>query len=280
MKLAFFLNAGDSGWKTTTSALQGLDRAGADWVELCVPYANPFTDGAVIRASHQRALRSGTTLEHTLARIAELRPTLRIRIALMIDWSHSVRGVGFPALTRDAAAAGVDALFLHGAPPRLNEAWVAACADAGIQRVLTIYPDSPLAGQQWNNVAFIYLATQYGKAGAPVQADAAFRQRLSDCSARIRERCDAPLFFGFGINACTDVAWAGECGADGVVVGSRFVDWLHQQATEREHVCHEAISRFVDGFRPPPNLCTDQARRPERQEPTVRQDNALSGETV
>ena len=262
MQLTLFLNAGDPDWQTTADTLLALDQAGVDWVELCVPYANPFTDGAVIRASHQRALLSGMDLAQVLQQLATLRSQLRMKVALMADWSHSVQAIGLSALVEQSKRAGVNALLLHGMPPRQHAAWIAACQAGQLPRVLTLYPDTPLATQDWHNIAFIYLVTRYGRAGtAPVgsqieaqegkaQAAAERNEMLTQCVLRIRQHTPAPVFFGFGINTPADAAHAAACGAEGVIIGSHFVDWLHQR-TQNNDWSAARVRDYVAQFQVP-----------------------------
>lgn len=250
MKRAFFLNAGDPDWQTTVEALVALDRAGVDWVELCVPYANPFTDGPVIRESHQRAMRTGVSLQFVLQQLTSLRCQLSLKVALMVDWSHSVRTIGVSSLLEQTRSSGVDAILLHGLPPREHATWICGCQTHGMARVVTIYPSTDLEGQNWQNIAFVYLVTRYGRAGSDRHGDSTSQVILADCVHRVRGHTSAPVFFGFGIDTANAVKQAQGCGADGVIVGSHFVDWLHQHV--RSHRLHaDALQAYADQFRTP-----------------------------
>lgn len=245
MKRIFFLNAGDPDWRTSLAALFALDRAGADWVELCVPYANPFTDGEVIQASHRRAMNSGVDVHFVLRQLRELRRHLALKVALMVDWKQSIADAGTRHLVRDAAMAGADALLAHGLPPRERSTWNAACRDHGVARVQTIYPGTELGAQDWENLAFVYLVSRYGRAGGGGLANPT---ALTDCVGRVRMHTDAPVFFGFGIDGAPAVRQAARCGADGVIVGSHFVDWLHRTA-QAGQLGDAAVKAYADGFR-------------------------------
>ncbi|WP_181010331.1 tryptophan synthase subunit alpha, partial [Streptomyces sp. SM14] len=113
--LALFLNAGDPPLTTLPALLAMLDEEGVDCVELAVPFPDSPTDGAVVRRSADRALALGVGLEETLAVIAAVRPSLRrLRIALLADWSHSLRERPAADMAAAVAGSGADALLAHG----------------------------------------------------------------------------------------------------------------------------------------------------------------------
>jgi tryptophan synthase alpha chain len=199
-------------------------------------------------------MHAGVDVHFVLRQLALLRGRLKLKVALMIDWSQSVRGTAMPTLIKEARAAGVNAVLLHGLPPRQRVAWNQCCRDYGIARVLTIYPESDLDGQDWTNLAFVYLVTRYGRAGTGAAATPANRVQLADAVRRVRSHTAMPIFFGFGIDTADAVRQAGDCGADGVVVGSHFVDWLHRHV-QSGRVDTAALTAYAEQFRVPVDEC-------------------------
>ncbi|MEU0370849.1 tryptophan synthase subunit alpha [Streptomyces sp. NPDC006283] len=231
--LALFLNAGDPPLERLPDLAALLDESDVDCLELAVPFPGSVTDGPVIRASADRALAAGTDLPAVLATVARIRPGLKnLRIALLADFSHTVKGTApgdFAAAVRDA---GCDGLLLHGVPPRLRGAHYEAAHTAGLPLVTTCYavskPDA-VAEAAAHASAYLYLVAHYGRSGTAAALD---RDRLARSIADLHATASVPVAVGFGVKSRADIALLEELGADAAVVGSvgvaRIADALAQ----------------------------------------------------
>lgn len=223
--LAVFLNAGDPPLPVLADVVRMLDDAGVDCLELAVPFPDSPTDGPVIRRSAERALAHGTTLADTLAFVAAVRPELRrLRIALLADWSHTVRPAGTAAVVHGARDAGCDGLLVHGLPPRMRDSYHDLARDAGMPVVTTCYPGSPpatIAAAARDATAYLYLVARYGRSGGAIETAG-----LAPVIATLHETAAAPVAVGFGVRSRADVEALHALGADAVVVGSAAVTHL------------------------------------------------------
>ncbi|MGW0737587.1 tryptophan synthase subunit alpha [Streptomyces sp. NPDC002851] len=231
--LALFLNAGDPPLDALPDLVAMLDESDVDCLELAVPFPDSVTDGPVIRRSADRALATGATLPTVLAAVAAVRPTLKhLRIALLADWSHTVKGTGpadFAAAVRDA---GCDGLLLHGVPPRLRRAHYEAAHNAGLPLVTTCYAVSgaaAVAEAAAHATAYLYLVAHYGRSGTAAAPD---RERLAEAVRTLHATASAPVAVGFGVRTRADIALLQELGADAAVVGTAGVSRIEQALTE------------------------------------------------
>ncbi|GGT43442.1 tryptophan synthase alpha chain [Streptomyces kurssanovii] len=249
--LALFLNAGDPPLDRLPDLAALLDESDIDCLELAVPFPGSVTDGPVIRRSADRALAHGTDLAAVLAAVARVRPSLkRLRIALLADFSHTVKGTApgdFAAAVRDA---GCDGLLLHGVPPRLRAAHYEAAHDAGLPLVTTCYavsrPDA-VAEAAAQATAYLYLVAHYGRSGTAAALD---HDRLARSVAALRATATAPVAVGFGVRTRADTLLLQDLGADAAVVGSVGVARIEQALTEgRDPV--EEFGSFVRELRGP-----------------------------
>ncbi|MFD4241936.1 tryptophan synthase subunit alpha [Streptomyces sp. NPDC058525] len=247
--LAVFLNAGDPPLERLPELAAMLDENEVDCLELAVPFPDSVTDGPVVRRSADRALATGAGLEQTLAAVARIRPGLRrLKIALLADWSHTVRGTAaedFAAAVRDA---GCDGLLLHGVPPRLRTAHYEAAHRAGLPLVTTCYAVSgpeAVAEAARHATAYLYLVAHYGRSGTSAAPDPA---RLSRALATLRAASDAPVAVGFGVKTAGDIAHLAGLGADAAVVGSAGVARIEAALTQGRDPVEEFAS-FVRELR-------------------------------
>ncbi|GGZ97849.1 tryptophan synthase subunit alpha [Streptomyces subrutilus] len=251
--LALFLNAGDPPLPVLKDLVLMLDEEGVDCLELAVPFPDSVTDGPVIRRSARRALdRGGADLDDVLAFIADVRPRLaHLRIALLADWSHSLKHRDLADATRDIAAAGADGLLIHALPPRLRAAHLETAAAAGLPVVTTCYTKSPPATQAQaaaHASAYLYLVAHYGRSGtAPGAGHAALAQTVTD----LRAHTDSPIAVGFGVSTRQDVQAVGASGADAAIIGSAAVAAV-ERAQDAGLDVTEAFRDFVRSVLPAP----------------------------
>jgi tryptophan synthase alpha chain len=223
--LALFLNAGDPPLDVLADLVSMLDESGVDCLELAVPFPGSVTDGPVVRNSADRALAQGVDFDATLAFVAKVRPSLRrLRIALLADWSHSLKRRPLSTVADEVAAAGVDGLLVHGLPPRLRADYYQATDAAALPIVTTCYhrvsTPEVLAEAAAKASAYIYLVAHYGRSGS---APAAGYADLAGTVARLRATATVPIAVGFGVRTRRDVEAIHGSGADAVIVGSAGV---------------------------------------------------------
>ncbi|MGW2253352.1 tryptophan synthase subunit alpha [Kitasatospora sp. NPDC001660] len=250
--LALFLNAGDPPARLADLARM-LDDEGVEVLELAVPFPNSPTDGPVIRRSAARALAAGTTLDTVLTELADLVPHLRrLKIALLADWSHSLRRPGPQAAVRAIAAAGAHALLVHALPPRQRPAWQQACHTAGLAQVTTCYatsaPDVLTEAARTAEGAYVYLVAHYGRSGT---APAAGHRTLKATVTALHEAAPAtPVAIGFGVRTAADLQAVAQTGAHGAVIGSAAVERVERALTSGTDPV-QALRTFLHELRPP-----------------------------
>jgi tryptophan synthase alpha chain len=212
-----YVTAGHPDVARSVALLQGLEAAGADVVEVGVPFSDPMADGAVIQASSQRALANGVRLDGVLEIIE--RASIGIPIVLFSYLNPLLRG-GADVLQRaaDAGAHGVLAIDLPlGADPE-REAWFAEGPLAFIRPVAPTTPEARMGEIARTGSGFVYLISRLGVTGERQQLPV----ELPETIARVRRATTLPVCVGFGISR-PEQAKAVAAHADGVVVGSAIV---------------------------------------------------------
>lgn len=249
--LAVFLNAGDPPLDRLADMVSMLDESGVDCLELAVPFPGSVTDGPVVRRSAQRALEQGVDLDAVLGFVARTRPSLRgLRVALLVDWSHSLKGLPLTAVAGRVADAGVDGLLVHGLPPRLRADYLSATDAAALPIVTTCYhrvsTPGVLAEAAARATAYLYLVAHYGRSGS---APAAGYADLADTVATLRATASVPIAVGFGVRTRQDVLAVHGTGADAAIVGSAGVEVVERAAARGCDVVAD-FGDFVRSLRP------------------------------
>ena len=222
--LALFLVAGDPPLETFRDLMLLLDECRVDCLELAVPFPNSATDGPVIRESAQRALDRGVDTDAVLSLVADVRPQLaHLKIALLVDWSHSIKPAPLPEFLERVRASGADGLLVHGLPPRLRPQLYEAAQATGQPIVTTCYATSDAAvldEAAEHGSAYIYLVAHYGRSGTVGPPD---HSTLVPVIERLRAKADVPIAVGFGVKGRGDIEALGAVGADAAIVGSACV---------------------------------------------------------
>ena len=220
--LVTFLTAGDPNLDTSRKILFGLPDAGADLIEMGMPFSDPMADGPAIQAGSLRALKDGMTLKKTLALVAEFRKKDNDTPVVLMGYYNPIYIYGTKTFVTDAKAAGVDGLIIVDLPPEeVDELWKPARA-AGIDFIFLTAPTSdderlPVIVKRASG--FVYYVSITGITGTR-SAD------LADVEAavgRLRRHTDLPIGVGFGIKT-PDQARGIASVADAAVVGSALVD--------------------------------------------------------
>ena len=220
--LVTFLTAGDPNLDASREILFGLPGAGADIIELGMPFSDPMADGPAIQAGSLRALKAGMTLKKTLALVAEFRKQDINTPVVLMGYYNPIYILGPEAFVTDAKAAGVDGLIIVDLPPEeVDELWKPARA-AGIDFIFLTAPTSdddrlPVIVKRASG--FVYYVSITGITGTR-SADLA---DVEDAVSRLRRHTDLPIGVGFGIKT-PDQARGIASVADAAVVGSALVD--------------------------------------------------------
>ncbi len=250
--LVTFITAGDPDLATTEELIAVLESAGADIIELGVPFSDPMADGPTIQRASERALASGTTLAGILDCVKRVRVTSQLPILLM-GYYNPVLAYGLERFAVDAAAAGVDGLLIVDLPPEESSELRGFLKKSGIDLISLLTPTSDdrridLVSRQGSG--FLYYVSVTGVTGV--------RQELSTSVAgavsRIRERTELPVAVGFGISTPEQAGRMGTI-ADGVVVGSALVALFEKhQGRELKEGVAALVGALKDALRhSPPN---------------------------
>ncbi|MBC1221934.1 tryptophan synthase subunit alpha [Nostoc sp. UCD121] len=237
-----FITAGDPNLETTAQALRILDRNGADFIELGIPYSDPLADGPVIQAAATRALQKGTKLEQVLEMLEGLTPTLKAPI-ILFTYYNPILHRGIKTFLAQIATAGVKGLVVPDLPLEEAEELIQTAASFGIEVILLVAPTSSkdrILAIARQSQGFIYLVSVTGVTGIRAQ----IQDRVKDLITDLRSVTDKPIGVGFGISGPEQAHQVREWGADAVIVGSAFVKRLAEGSpTERlqavEKLCQE-----------------------------------------
>lgn len=242
--LVVYICAGDPDLQTTLELLTAVSRAGADVIELGVPFSDPTADGVVIQRASERALRMGTTLKGALDVVRQARQNTSTPI-LLFGYYNPLLAYGIPRVVQDAKAAGVDGFLVVDLPPDADEPLAASVVQQGLAYIPLIAPTSSqeriqLACELCNG--FVYYVSLTGVTGS---GDANL-QLAAGQAAAIAARAHVPVAVGFGIKTPTDVAAVARH-AQGVIVGSAVVSLMEQAASAAEGIA--AIEGFIRQLR-------------------------------
>jgi len=219
--LITFLTAGDPDGDTALAILKGLPGAGADIIELGMPFSDPMADGPAIQASSQRALKAGMTVTKTLAQVQEFRKDDDQTPIVLMGYFNPVHHYGVTKFVKDAKAAGVDGLIIVDLPP---EEETELCLPALKSEINFIYLTAPTTDDERlplvvkNASGFVYYVSITGVTGAA----SATVFDIETAVARIRRHTDLPVAVGFGINTPDSAAKVANV-ANAAVVGSALI---------------------------------------------------------
>jgi len=216
-----FVTAGDPAPRQTVPVMHALVKAGADVIELGVPFSDPMADGPVIQRSSERALKHGVGLRDVLALVAEFRRTDAATPVVLMGYANPVEHMGLAAFVAQARAAGVDGVLIVDYPPEESGDWLEALAGSGIDPIFLLSPTS--SDKRIDIVArvargYIYYVSLKGVTGAS-HIDT---RDVEAMIARIRARTSVPVGVGFGIRDGETARRVARV-ADAVVIGSRIV---------------------------------------------------------
>jgi tryptophan synthase alpha chain len=224
--LMTFTMAGDPDTETSLAVVKALPQAGADLIEIGMPFTDPMADGPAIQAAGQRALKAGQTLRKTLGVVRNFRKGDDTTPIVLMGYYNPIYIYGVDKFLTDAKAAGVDGLIIVDLPPEEDEELCLPALKAGLNFVRLATPttdDKRLPTVLSNTSGFVYYVSITGITGAAIPDTA----KVTAAVKRIKRHTVLPVAVGFGVkDAASARAIAG--GADGVVVGSALVEALRK----------------------------------------------------
>ncbi|MGI9310936.1 MAG: tryptophan synthase subunit alpha [bacterium] len=224
--LVTFVTAGDPDFDTATEILRGLPAAGADILELGMPFSDPMADGPAIQAASLRALNAGMTLRKTLQMAREFRRADARTPLILMGYYNPIYRYGNRAFIDDALAAGVDGLIIVDLPPEEDDELCHPCLTAGLHWIRLTTPttdDARLSIVLERSSGFVYHVSIVGITGT----SSAQQRNVEQAVAAIRARTDLPIAVGFGIKTAQQVRDIATI-ADAAVVGSALIERIAQ----------------------------------------------------
>jgi tryptophan synthase alpha chain len=238
--LVTYTTAGDPDLPRSAEVLKALDRAGADVLEVGVPFSDPLADGPVIQRATERAIAAGGNLRASLAMIADVRPSVKAPIVIF-SYANPMLRLGIDAFARRAADAGVDGVLALDLPIEEAAAFRETLARVGIDTIFLLSPtttDARIRTAATLGSGFLYGISRLGVTGARAQVAAGAEAMVR----RIRAHTGMPIALGFGISSPEQVAEV--CAyADAAVVGSSLVSLIAEAGAAPDLI--ERVEHYV-----------------------------------
>ena len=234
-----FITAGDPDPNWTVAIMHALVAAGADVVELGVPFSDPMADGPVIQVASERAIARGVSLRTIIGWVAQFRQQDQTTPVVLMGYMNPLERYGHDAFARDAGAAGVDGVLLVDCPPEELEALEESLGAQGISPICLVAPTTTPARMDViaaKGKGYLYYVSFRGITGADRLDHSCIAAPLSE----IRRHTSLPIAVGFGIKGPESAAIVARF-ADGVVMGSALVEVL-AAADSLEDACQRAVS--------------------------------------
>lgn len=235
-----FLTAGDPDLETTEALVLAMAEAGADLIEIGVPFSDPTAEGPTIQRSSQRALAGGTSLRSILQLVARLRERIETPLILM-GYANPIHAMGAEAFAKAARQVGVDGIIIPDLPPEDGAPYLDPCREAGIDVILLAAPTTRPERLEMlvrETQGFLYYVSLQGVTGARAALAGGIEARVRDA----KSQGPIPVCVGFGVGTPEQAATIGAY-ADGVVVGSAIVDRI--EAAESRESAVEDVARFI-----------------------------------
>ena len=242
--LVTFLTAGDPDPDTSLAILKALPAAGADVIELGMPFTDPMADGPAIQASSLRALKAGQTLKKTLAMVRAFRKADDATPIVLMGYYNPIYIYGVDKFLADAASAGVDGLIIVDLPPEEDDELCLPALQAGLNFIRLATPttdDKRLPAVLANTSGFVYYVSITGITGMA----APDTSQVNAAVARIKRHTKLPVAVGFGVKTAAH-ARAIASGADGVVVGSALIDALKHSLDKHNKATKKTVKAVTD----------------------------------
>ncbi len=242
-----FTTAGDPDYETSLELLKRLPGAGADVVELGMPFSDPMADGPAVQASSQRALKAGQTMKKTLQMVREFRKQDNDTPIVLMGYYNPIYVYPVDAFIADCVEAGVDGLIVVDVPPEADDELCLPALKAGLNFIRLATPTTDakrLPVVLTNTSGFVYYVSIAGITGTKAPDPGEVHAHV----ASIKKKTELPVAVGFGVKT-PDQARAIAQGADGVVVGSALVEALRSTLDKDGRPGSETVEKVVDVVR-------------------------------
>ena len=239
-----FLEAYDPDPATSMAILRGMPGAGADLIEIGVPFTDPMADGPIIQLAGQRGLKAGATLAGTLAMVRDFRAEDDATPVILMGYLNPILSYGADRFVTDAAASGVDGLIVVDMPPEEAEVLAPAAQAAGMDIIRLVAPttdDARLPLVLNASSGFVYYVAITGTTSADPE-------KLRAAIPRIRAHTDLPICIGFGVRTPEQAGFAAKV-ADGAVVASALIDTLAKSLDEQGRAKPDSVRKVLDQVR-------------------------------
>jgi len=241
--LVTFITAGDPDYETSLAMLKGLPAAGADIIELGMPFSDPMADGPAIQASSLRALQAGQTMKKTLSMVRDFRKEDQVTPIVLMGYYNPIYMYSVDRFTADASEAGVDGLIIVDMPPEEDEELRPAAAANGLNFIRLATPTTDarrLPVVLANTSGFVYYVSIAGITGTAAPDVSSVGAHVE----RIKAHTDLPIAIGFGVKTPEQVRDMAQL-AEGVVVGSALVSAIADTLDEAGKATSETKPRML-----------------------------------
>lgn len=242
--LVTFITAGDPDLETSQAILNALPSAGADVIELGMPFSDPMAEGIPIQLATQRALAAGQTMDKTFQMVRRFRETDQDTPIILMGYYNPIYIRDPKKFVVDAREAGVDGLIVVDIPPEADDELCIPAVEAGLNFIRLATPttdDKRLPAVLANTSGFVYYVSVTGITGSS-NLNAT---NVSAAVARIKSHTDLPVAVGFGVKTAEDAAAIGK-NADGVVVGSVLVNAIRDSLDDAGKATEKTVSAVTD----------------------------------
>ncbi|MGY5780173.1 tryptophan synthase subunit alpha [Rhizobium hainanense] len=222
--LVTYFMGGDPDYETSLGIMKALPEAGADVIELGMPFSDPMADGPAIQLAGQRALKAGQTLKKTLQLAADFRKVDADTPIVMMGYYNPIYIYGVEKFLDDAIAAGIDGLIVVDLPPEMDDELCIPAIRKGINFIRLATPttdDKRLPTVLKNTTGFVYYVSMNGITGSALPDPSL----VSGAVKRIKQHTELPVCVGFGVKTAEHAKLIGAA-ADGVVVGTAIVNQI------------------------------------------------------
>lgn len=244
--LVTFITAGDPDRDTSLAIMRSLPAAGADVIELGMPFSDPMADGPAIQLAGRRALLGGQTMKKTLAMVRAFRKGDRKTPVVLMGYYNPIQNHGNEAFVADALKAGVDGIIVVDLPPEADEELCVPAVQAGLNFIRLAAPttdDKRLPRVLQNTSGFVYYVSITGITGSAAPDP----KSVAAAVARIKAKTNLPVAVGFGVRTAKQARIIASA-ADGVVVGSALVSAIASTLDKKGRATRKtapAVGRLV-----------------------------------
>ena len=242
-----FLEAYDPDLATSLAILRGMPGAGADLIEIGMPFTDPMADGPTVQAAGLRGLKAGATLARTLAMVGAFREEDQDTPVVLMGYLNPIASYGPARFCADAAQAGVDGLIVVDLPPEEADLVVPHADAHGLDLIRFVAPTTDAArlpSVLRGSSGFVYYVSITGITGTR----SASTESLAAAMPRIRAATSLPIAIGFGIRTPAQAAEASRLG-DAAVVASALIETLAASLDEHGRATHNTVQRVLDQVR-------------------------------